>query len=100
MCPVSDSRCAGAHACSVLNNNVFTMGPIQLDPAFNLDSSAATLTIPPDSTVLWQGSAGPRHEQRRGRLVRRGRRVRHRAQDGPAPSAGQSSPARIPVFTG
>ena len=54
-CPASDVRCAAAQAGSSLNNNVFNMGPIQLDPAFALDSSSAILTLPAGATVLWAG---------------------------------------------
>ncbi len=58
-CPVATSGCPAAQAGtgSVLNNNNWTMQRLDADgdPATSLDSSMATLTLPPGATVLFAG---------------------------------------------
>jgi hypothetical protein len=56
-CPAAAANCAAAQGGGVYSNNNFTMAYVDADAdaTTTLDSSAATVTLPADSTVLWAG---------------------------------------------
>ena len=56
-CPVGAANCAAAQGGAPFSNNDFTMAYVDADAdaTTTLDSSAATVTLPAGSTVLWAG---------------------------------------------
>jgi hypothetical protein len=56
-CPAAAANCAAAQGGAPFSNNDFTMAYIDADAdaTTTLDSSAATVTLPAGSTVLWAG---------------------------------------------
>ena len=56
-CPAAAANCAAAQGGGVYSNNDFTMAYVDADAdaTTTLDSSAATVTLPAGSTVLWAG---------------------------------------------
>jgi hypothetical protein len=56
-CPVGAANCAAAQGGAAYSNNDFAMAYVDADAdaATTLDSSAATVTLPAGSTVLWAG---------------------------------------------
>jgi hypothetical protein len=56
-CPAAAANCAAAQGGAPFSNNDFTMAYVDADAdaATTLDSSAATVTLPAGSTVLWAG---------------------------------------------
>jgi hypothetical protein len=56
-CPAAAANCAAAQGGAVYSNNDFTMAYVDADAdaTTTLDSSAATVTLPAGSTVLWAG---------------------------------------------
>ncbi|HEY0360844.1 MAG TPA: hypothetical protein VGC83_01120 [Solirubrobacteraceae bacterium] len=56
-CPAAAANCAAAQGGAVYSNNDFTMAYVDADAdaTTTLDSSAATVSLPAGSTVLWAG---------------------------------------------
>jgi hypothetical protein len=56
-CPAAAANCAAAQGGASFSNNDFTMAYVDADAdaTTTLDSSAATVTLPAGSTVLWAG---------------------------------------------
>jgi hypothetical protein len=56
-CPAAAANCAAAQGGAAYSNNDFTMAYVDADAdaTTTLDSSAATVTLPAGSTVLWAG---------------------------------------------
>ena len=56
-CPAAAANCAAAQGGGVYSNNDFTMAYVDADAdaTTTLDASAATVTLPAGSTVLWAG---------------------------------------------
>jgi hypothetical protein len=56
-CPAAAANCAAAQGGAAFSNNDFTMAYVDADAdaTTTLDSSAATVTLPAGSTVLWAG---------------------------------------------